>query len=257
MHVVAILELATSIEAAAAALAAELGTLAYEERLKLAAGLPAVVLLAPDPLRATALAEGLAARGQPAVAFAGDEVVMASDMVSLRRFAFTEDALVAGEGAGARLPWADLALLIRANDRRRVETERVVKEKKFDLTRTVVSGGLIRSRTTTQTVTTRADDSEPVLYLFRTSGATPFILREQGTHYEALGARLESTAAPNFLATVAELRARAPEAGYDERLLSRRRPPVAAGAAGGKLSSPHDLDLLAHLVARALTHAGR
>jgi len=79
-----------------------------------------------------------------------------------------------------------------------------------------------------------------VLYLFRKSGATPWILREQGTHYEALGARLAPTAAPNFVTTVAELRARAPQACYDERLVARRT------------ASPTELDLLAHLVAWSL-----
>ena len=116
----------------------------------------------------------------------------------------------------------------------------------------MITGGLVRSRTTSREVTTRAYDAEPVLYLFAGSGATSWLLREQGTHYEGLRHRLSSTAAPNFLATVAELRARAPQARYDERLVTRRSPLDAGPAAGGKLTSPHDLDLLAHLVAQSL-----
>ena len=53
MYVVAILELATSVEAEAAALAADLGSTAYEQRLHLVAGLPAVVLTTADPARGT------------------------------------------------------------------------------------------------------------------------------------------------------------------------------------------------------------
>lgn len=251
MHVVAIAELAGTIERVASLLASALGTLAYEERLKLALGLPAVVLLTPDAGRAAALVDALGAEGQAALTCASSDVVAASEMVSLKRFAFERDALVAGDG-GERLPWGDVAALVRATDRRRVESATVVKEKKFDLARTVITGGLVRSRTTRREVTTRADDAEPVLYLFARSGATPWLLREQGTHYEGLGDRLTSTAAPNFLATVAELRARAAQARYDERLLTRRRSIDALSAAGGKLTSPHDLDLLAYLVARSL-----
>ncbi len=256
MHVVAILELAGTIDGAAAVLAGALGTLAYEERLKLAVGLPSVVLLTPDAARAAALVEALRAHGHGAVACPASAVVAGSEMISLRRFAFDEDALVATD-RGERLPWHDLAALIRATDRRTVESATVVKEKKFDLARTVISGGLVRSRTTQREVTTRNDDNEPVLYLFRASGATPWILREQGTHYEGLGARLASTAAPNFAATVAELRARAPEARYDERLVTRRRPTTPARVGGGKLTSLHDLDLLAHFVAQSLAAVRR
>ena len=252
MQIVAIVALAIPIERVASTLAATLGTVVYEERLKLAAGLPAVVSMTPDAARAAALVAALAAAGQSAILCTSEDVVAASAMVSLRRFAFAEDALVAGD-SGARLPWRDIAALVRATDKRRVETSTVVTEKKFDLARTVATGGLIRSRKTKHEVTTRADDAEPVLYVFTRSGATPWILREQGTHYEALGERLASTAAPNFLATVAELRARAPHAPYDERLLTRRRPVATAAEAGGKLTSPHDLDLLAYLVARTLT----
>jgi hypothetical protein len=239
MHIVALTRLATPVDAAAAALAAASGTLAYEERLKLAVGVPVVVAKTPDEARATALAAALRAHGHDVLVCASSEVVAASDMISLRRFAFEDDALVAVD-RGERLPWDDLSALVRAVDRRRTETSTTVTEKKLDLTRLVATGGLVRNKKTTREVITRVDETEPVLFLFRKSGAAPWILREQGTHYEALGARLAPTAAPNFLRTVEELRARAPAARYDERLVSRRG-----------IASSQDLDLLAHLVARS------
>src|SRR4051812_19427354 len=119
VYVVAILELVGTIETVASSLAAALGTLAYEERLKLAAGLPAVVLMTPDAARATALVEALAKQGQRAVMCAASEVVAASDMVSLKRFTLESDALVAGD---ERLPWASITALVRATDKRRVES---------------------------------------------------------------------------------------------------------------------------------------
>ena len=251
VHVVAIVELAGTLESAAAALAQALGTLVYQERLKLAAGLPAVVLMTPDAARAAALVDALARKGQPALSFPSSEVVAASDQVTLKRFAFERDALLAVDG-NERLPWDRLTALVRATDRRRVESATFVQEKKFDLARTLMTGGLILSRTTTREVTTRADDAEPVLYLFAGSRDRPWLLREQGTRYEGLGPRLSPTAQANFVATVEEIRARAPQARYDDRLVARRRPAEVAPAARGKLTSPHDLDLLAYLVARSL-----
>lgn len=237
MHIIALTALATPVDAAASAVAAALGTTAYEERLKLAVGLPAVVVTTPDAARAAALGDALRAHGHGVLACTSADIVAAEEMVSLRRFALDDDALVAAD-RGERLPWSDIAVLVRAFDCRRSESSTTVTEKKLDLVRIVASGGLVRNKTTKREVITRADDSEPVLFVFRRSGATPWILREQGTHYEALGARLSPTAAPNFLAAVAELRARAPHARYDERLVARRG-----------IASSHDLDLLAHLIA--------
>ena len=175
--------------------------------------------MTPDAARAAALVDTLAAQGQPALTCTSSEVVAASDMISLKRFAFTPEALVAGD-RGERLPWAEVTALVRATDWRRVESATVVVEKKFDLARTVITGGLVRSRKTKTERTTRTDDTEPVLYVFAGATATPWLLREQGTHYEGLGERLASTAAPNFLETVEELRARAPQARFDERLVT-------------------------------------
>ena len=62
MYIVALMELRTPIEAEAAALAAHLGTTAYEERLRLNAGLPAVVLRTVDKKAATDLLASIRAR---------------------------------------------------------------------------------------------------------------------------------------------------------------------------------------------------
>ena len=234
-HLIAITRLATSIEDEARALAADLGTLAYEERLKLAAGVPAIVLATADPARAQALAGKLAARGHAVHVCRPGDVVPADAMVSMRRFQLEPDALVAGD---VRLPWADLAVLVRATHRRVTETAAATTEKKFSLGRTIATGGLSMRKTVTKDVVARSEQTEPVLYLFRRSGETPWLLREQSTHYGALGADVAPVAARNFALVIERLRAAAPHARYEDRLLARK-------------VSPDDLDLLAHLVARA------
>src|SRR6185436_643988 len=121
MHVVAILELATSIDAEAVALAADLGTTAYEERLKLAGGLPAIVLLSAEAAPARALLTKIRGRGHGALAIDAAEVVPSTEMIVVRRFAFEPDALVL-QGSGARMPYSDIVAIVRAVHRTRTET---------------------------------------------------------------------------------------------------------------------------------------
>jgi hypothetical protein len=230
-HVVAIAKLETTIDAEAKALAADLGTTAYEERLKLAAGLPAIVLATTDGGAAHALAGKLRARGHRALLCASSEVVAASAMIPLRRFELADDALVAGD---ARLPFADIAVLVRARHRHHTETTGIVKHKKFDATRAILTGGLVTRKTEKREVTARTEDTEQVLYLYRASGDTPWLLREHATHYGGLGPALAATATQNFAIAVEQLRARAPHAAFDDRLV--RRPTI------------DDVDLYAHLV---------
>lgn len=231
-HVVAILSLATPLEAEAKALAADLGSTPYETRLELTAGLPAVVLTTTDADAANALHGKLSRRGHRALVLAASSVVPAANMVSLRRFRIDDDALDSGD---ARLPWSDISAFIRARHRRTTETVERVTEKRFDLGRAVATGGLLMRKTHKSEVVTRSEDSEQVLYLFRADGDTPWLLREHGTSFAGLGSALQPAASANFATTVEQFRARAPHALFDDSLL--RRPAVA------------DVDLYAHVLA--------
>ncbi len=257
MHVVALVELAGPIEAEAAALAADLGTTAYEERLKLAAGLPAIVLKSADPAIARALIDKLRARGHAAVGCNAAEVVPSSAMVAVRRFAFEPDAFVLPDVAGGRLPWDDVLALFRAMHTTRTETRTETKSRKFSAGRALLTGGLSMTKTVASEERSQVTDRDQVLYVFRAGGDTPWILRERGTQYTGLGAELGPSSAQNFLTTLARLRARAPRAHYDERLMTPRSAPIRASRTGAGssqesqiLSSGGGVDLLAHLLAQ-------
>ena len=232
-NVVAIASLGTPIEIEAKALAADLGTTAYEERLTLTAGLPAIVLETVDQAAAHDLAAKLRARGHRVVVCRAADVVPASSMITLRQFQIDHDALEAG---GERLPWADVTALVRARHRRQNERVETVKHKKFDAGRALMTGGLVMRKTEKREVVTRTEESEQVLYLFH-GGDTPWLLREQATNYAGLGRALEPTANRNFAIAVERFRAAAPHARFDDSLL--RRPTIT------------DVDLYAHLIASA------
>lgn len=235
MHVVAITRLTGSTETEARALAQDLGTIAYEERLKLGGGVPAVVLATPDADRAHVLLAKLRARRHDAVCCDTSDVVASSAMVALRRFQLGDDALVAGD---RRLPWRDIAVFVRATHRISTEKTAQVTHKQLAIGRAIATGGLVMRKNTTSDVVTRTTDHEPVLYVFRRDRGTPWLLREQGTQFAGLGADATPIASRNFQLAVDRLRALAPEARFDDRLVARK-------------GAPDDLDLLAHLIAVA------
>lgn len=241
-RVIALMELAGDADAAVGALARDLGTTAYELKLTLGAGFPAVVLCSVDEARAMSVEDTLRARGHRVVSCNRRDVVASAAMTALRDFELRPGGIAATAEDVELLPYADVAALLRASHRAVTETTTEVKERKFRPGMALATGGLVISKTTTKEVTSRTEEREQVLYLFRRSGAPPWILRERGARYGGLGAELGRTALENFATMVKKLRSLAPGAFYDERLVSAR---AIRGVAVGADAA----DLLAHLLA--------
>jgi hypothetical protein len=257
VHVVAIIKLGPPIEAEAAALAKDLDLTPYEARLMLNGGLPAIVYRTPDAQEAAKLVKSIRARGTAALSCDVATIVGADRMIPMRHFAFEPDALVVTDRK-EKLPYADIVALLRATHRTRTETEAETKNKKFSMGRALLSGGLMLTKTVAKKERSVVSETEHVLYLFRASGAVPWILRERAANYAALGSELAPSSAQNFLTTIRRLRELAPEAAYDESLMAPRAVTgrVARTATGNtesiSMSSASGVDLLAHLIARTI-----
>jgi hypothetical protein len=167
-------------------------------------------------------------------------------MTSLREFQLAEDWLTPQAGSSDRIGYGDIAVLLRATHRTTAESVEKIKERKLRPVMALATGGLVLSKTTTREVVTRTEDSEQVLYMFRRSGASPWLLRERSAHYGGLGAALRPTSLENFSNTVERIRNSAPLAAYDERLVNSR--PI-RGVANGVEAT----DILAHLLAKHLS----
>jgi hypothetical protein len=260
VFVVAIAELGTSVDDETPALAGDLGTTVYEARLRLAAGIPCVILSTPDRERALALLGKLRARGHGAVAFDGHAVVPASSMVAVRQYRLEHDALELDPSDGAppsnaRLPFAEMTALLRAMHRSSHVRREDVKEVKFRAGAAIATGGLIMTKTVKKQVRTTIEEREHVLYVFGKVGA-PWLLRESTAQYAGLGEAMHPTRAMNFAASVRMIRERAPNAAYDERLLAVKRFPEPAkdpGDARGSDLATGGVDLLAHVLGLWLT----
>ena len=236
MFIVAITRLGTSVEQEATALAKDLGGVAYEHRLKLAAGMPAIVLTTGDDARADALAKALRARGHTAVRFADDDVVARTEMVAVRRFAFEPDALASLRLPAARLPWGDIAVLVRSTLRDVDESTKTETKKQLAIGKAVMTGGLMPFKKTKTETTSRQVDFQSVLFLFARTGAAPWIVLEQDCEFEPLGDAITTSSTRNFSLLVDRLRVLARGAAYDDRLVARKVPAA-------------ELDTYAYLVA--------
>jgi hypothetical protein len=243
MHLVAIAKLEPAADLGA--LAAELGTTAYELKLTLAAGLPAVVSVCADATRAGATLLAVQRHGHRALAFDRDQVVPSARMVALREFRFEARELVADAARSERLAYDEILAFYRATHRTSTTTKEEVKEKKLRPGMAIATGGLIMSKTTKREVVTETTAHEQVLYLFPRDGGPAWILRERSARYAGLGGALSPTSLANFTTTMQRLRQLAPGAAYDDRLLHSR--PI-RGVADG----PEAADIIAHLMAADL-----
>ena len=248
MFLVAIAELSGSLDTAVSELAADLNTTPYELRLLLNAGFPAVALATVHEHLARSAALAIERRRHAAVSLDRRSVTMSRDMTAPVSFTFTATGFTSDERGSEVLPFEDLGALLRATHREATETTEEIKERKLRPVMAVATGGLVMSKNTTREVVNRTETREQVLYLFRRSGAPPWLLRERGTRYGGLGKDLAPTSFANFQTTIKRLRGHAPTAVYDERLMNSRS---IRGVAEGRDAT----DLLAHLLAAHLMKA--
>jgi hypothetical protein len=256
VFVVAIAELQGAIDAEAAALATDLRCTAYDARLLLAPGMPAVVRTTPEKAAALDLLSRLRARGHGAIACAAEAVVPSSAMISMRRFVLGESAAVLGDRPDETLPYDDILALIHAVHRSRVDVETRSQETKLSVSRALMTSGLSMTKTVTKESRATTESKTGVVYVFRRSGGTPWLLQERGTSWAGHGRPLAPSEAENFGIAVSALRTRAPGAVFDDRLTSRRTGERAAlsgvasatGSTTVKTSSEAAVDLLAHLL---------
>lgn len=245
MELVAIAELRGPADATIGPLAAGLETTAYELRLVLNAGFPAVVIATVDPARAKAAVEAIARCGHVPVSCDRANVVPSARMTELRAFQMDGAGLRPDTGSKARLRYDEIGALLRAVHRSTTETTEKVTERKFRPGMAALTGGLVMTKKVSREVTTRATNHEQVLYVFPRNGAAPWILRERGAHYGNLGPDMRPSSIENFQTFIRILRDRAPLAAYDDRLMNGR--PIRGVADGADA-----VDLLAHLLAAHL-----
>ncbi|HEY5956995.1 MAG TPA: hypothetical protein VIV60_10600 [Polyangiaceae bacterium] len=241
----AIADLKSPIESAQLnALATDLGTTAYELRLLLNAGLPAIVLITANEAQANGAVAAIARHRLVAITCNRSQTLSSDDMVTLQDFELRQSELVVNRATQISCPYANLRLLLRAVHRSVRQSAEQVKERKLRPLMALATGGMVMSKKVTKEVTTTTSQHENVLYLFRHGEFHPWLLRERGANYAALGGAMGPSSFENFMTTVARMRQLAPDAGYDERLVNSH--PIRGIGDGSNA-----VDILAYVMAQS------
>jgi hypothetical protein len=214
----------SDLEAEVAALAPVFGIGAYELRLALAQP-PPIVLASAELERAKEHVLFLRGRGHGAVACEAASVLSSDTLATPREFRFEPVSLIveAPSFGRANIRYSDILLICEATHAREEEKSEERTEKKLSLTRSVLSGGLINTKSKTTSSRQSTEERERVLYVINASGSGHVLFREHRLRYTGLGASLGRTVGENFATLRRLLVEHAPGALFDDRLAKNRR----------------------------------
>ncbi|HET6148956.1 MAG TPA: hypothetical protein VFH68_15570 [Polyangia bacterium] len=221
--------------AARAAAATQLA--AADLRYRLQGTLPRVLMSAADGERLTQVAERLEPLGFVTVVCDPRLAPTDAERLVARALRLQRDALVAVDGAGGehQCPWSAVGVIQRGVRVSRQTTKEKTVEHKFDVTRAVLSSGLILTRKETKEVVRVSEASEPFALLQRNDGEPDIILYERRIDYRFLGGDMQPSSRANLETAIRRVRAAAPAAVHDDRVA---RPGFVGGLPA--LSGPAD-----------------
>lgn len=219
-----------SAEAATLALSAALGIAAVDARQRVAPEAPTPLARLADE-RAAEIAASLRAAGVAVVDVPADGGASGAAL-DVRTIALGERGVSLAPRAGAPLdlPFGDLAVVLRAASAERTAVETTSTTKQLAVGRALLSGGLMMRKATTVTSKTVEEATEQSLFIASRGGHVA-VIREHGADFSSLGAAMQVSRVANMTHLAATLRARAPSALHDDRLLrlGRRASPMIGG----------------------------
>lgn len=253
MHIVAIYSLGPDREAHASELVSALGLTMYEARSRLRSpgDGPFTVGVFSDQQRAFQMKETLQAAGFSAVVLTDVEIAAERSPLIARTFALDENELAVETETGRRLriPYQDVLIILKGMGIVLGTATETVKTKSLSLGRAVMSSGLMITKTT-KTVQDITTEERTAFFNLYAKDNTVIAFRESGLLYDSLAPELQPSRALNFNYLITELRRRAPDAQYDERLLTR---PAQIALLGPTLNPEAYLSVATALLAKTLS----
>ncbi|MDD5285887.1 MAG: hypothetical protein PHD54_08505 [Desulfuromonadaceae bacterium] len=222
MHVVVIHGWKEETTGLIQALAAAAGITLYEMRQRMIGGGPAVVANFADRQPALAMAARLDQCGVATLIVDSGELCCNAGRFVVRRFEMKELELYieANDGQSAGIPYDEIDLLL-PGIRILGETEtKTVTERKFDLGRTILSGGIPLTRKVEHQEELNREIRDNVLCLYADE-RPPVFFSQSSVLFEGLGAAMKLSRELNFAYLKSELRRLCRTAIYDDRLLNR------------------------------------
>ena len=224
MYFLSIHNLPEDRAAFAPALASALGITSYEAsiRLRVSGSGPFVIATFGERAAADEANRKLKASRLSTVMLSDEEAASSQKGFSARTFRFNEHTLQAESRQKETLAvdYQKIFLIIRGMGIKQEISTETTKERKFNLGKAVLSGGLIISKTVKTTEQKITEEREGFLFVYA-EGRLPLVFREGALDYSSLGPALQPSRTANFTALLAELRRRAPQARFDDRLTTR------------------------------------
>jgi len=227
MKIVALVRPPPDLDAAVRLLAEAATLTAAEARMRLAPETPALLVRLEDSA-ADALAAKLRAAKLAALSIGGPS----TEPFLARTIELGASALklTARDGTSMELPWGEIATILRGTSTSRESSERTETKKQFSATAAIVTGGLIMSTKSTSTARSSSEEVEQAIFIGARDGSL-VALRETIVDFSCLGKAMQPARTANVTVLAQQLKARAPGAFYDERLLrlGRRTLPFIGG----------------------------
>ena len=251
MHIVAVHGWQIPESEVAKVISEALGILVFEARQKVIGGGPVVLANFADPQQAERIAEQLSQHAVPAFVLDSQAQRNRNPSFPVARFMLGEQALQLESLAGERieLDYAGIDLLIVAScSLGQAQTRGTVTERKFSIGKTLLAGGIPMTKKVKTEMTLSSEERDQTLWLYTRDHKT-WIFDRAALNYIGLGDALQISRDLNFNYLRSELRRRAPQAAYDDRLLRRGD---LVRLLGPRLSPETDLDLAFEILARSL-----
>jgi hypothetical protein len=238
-------------EALAGPLAEALDKTAYEVRARLSdpEGGPAVVARYGEIEPAWACAGRLRANGISPILLTEEDLETDARRFLVRGFELGGQGITATSRRGdtTQIAYQDLDLFlrgVRVDERTELKT---TEQRKFSLSRAVMTQGLMMTKTVRQTDKVASVEREEFFHLYA-DGRPPLVFRSGALDYRSFGAALQPSVQANFTHLVERMRQAFPNARYSERLANRQS---RARILGPGLTDSH-LDVAISLLARVL-----
>ena len=222
LHVVAVVHSSGDSLRAPERLAAALGLTLVEARPRSSGPWPRAVAVAGDAADAERAAAALRAQGFEPLVVPGEQIEGEEQRLRVRSFAFGDEEIrvVMRDQRVWDLPYARIEVMLRGTQHTRAVHTETTRERKLSPGRAALTGGLILTRDVKTENRTVTEQAEGFLDLYTTDGPI-LTLRERELTYLGLGSAMQPTRMGNFNQVVALLRTCAPDAAFNDRLLTR------------------------------------
>ncbi len=193
---------------------------AADVRHRLRGTLPRALLTAADGDGLAAISERLDLLGFVTLVCDPRLAPTDADRVLARGLRLEPGQLVILDGTGGEheVPWGAIEAIQRGVRVTTQATKEKIVERKLDVTRAVLSSGLILTRKEEREVVKTSEASEPFALLQRNDGEPDVILYERRMDYRALGRDMQPSSRANLDLVVRRVRAAAPAAIHDDRV---------------------------------------